>query len=322
MLNVFITVDTEVWPRHADRREAGLTLDIERDIYGITELGEFGVRYQMDVLEAHGLKGVFFVEALFASAGGFEQLTRLVQLIQNRGHEVQLHLHTEWLAWLDPSPLPGRTGQNLKNFSLEEQTSLIALGIANLQKCGAKNICAFRAGNYGANLDTLRALARNGIRYDTSHNTCYLDSACDMREAGPLVQPKTIHDVREFPITFFQDWPGHYRHAQLCACSAHEMQHALQQAWKSGWQSFVLVSHSFELIRRPMDHPAHPDNIVIQRFEKLCSFLASNRDKFQTVGFCDMNDSEISQATTFKPLRSAMHRTARRVGEQFMRRIS
>src|SRR5450432_4005187 len=111
MLDVFITVDTEVWPRYADWRQARLARDIERDIYGMTKQGEFGVGYQMDVLDAHGLRAVFFVEALFAMVVGFEALTRLVQMIQQRGHEVQLHLHTEWLKWIEPSPLPGRTGQ-------------------------------------------------------------------------------------------------------------------------------------------------------------------------------------------------------------------
>src|SRR5262249_8472866 len=149
-----------------------------------------------------------------------------------RGHEVQLHVHTEWLQWLRKSPLPGRVGENLKDFTLDEQTRLIELGLEQLRACGAKNVCAFRAGNYGANVDTLRALARSAIRYDTSYDAAYLNSDCGLDEAGLLLQPTMMHGVCEIPITFFTDWPGHYRHAQLCACSAAEMQHALMQAWK------------------------------------------------------------------------------------------
>src|SRR5438067_1396052 len=124
-VNVFITVDTEVWPKTSTWRETALADDIRRDFYGITSEGEFGVPYQMDVLDAFRLKAVFFVESLFAGVIGLEQLREMVSLIQRRGHEVQLHAHTEWLAWM-PKPLLGeRRGQNLKDFSEDEQTTLI-----------------------------------------------------------------------------------------------------------------------------------------------------------------------------------------------------
>ncbi len=189
MLNVLLTFDTEAWPFTPGWRETALDRDLRRDLYGETPEGAFGLGYQLDVLGAHGLKGVFLVEALFAEAVGLDPLRRVVELIQQKGHEVQLHLHTEWLQWLDPSPLPGRTGLNMKDFSEDEQAALIALGLRNLRACGAADVCAFRAGNYGANFDTLRALARNGVRCDTSHNTCYLNAECGLDTGGPLLQP-------------------------------------------------------------------------------------------------------------------------------------
>ncbi|HVT88189.1 MAG TPA: hypothetical protein VHD56_05005 [Tepidisphaeraceae bacterium] len=322
MLNVFITIDTEAWPSK-NWREAGLQPDFDLDVYGKTSDGEFGVGYQMDVLDAHQLKAVFFIEALSAPIVGMDRLRQLVQFIQGRGHEVQLHVHSEWLEWLNPSPLPGRTGQNLKDFSLDEQARLVAAGLGNLQACGATDVCAFRAGNYGANLDTLAALARHGIRYDTSHNTCYLESDCGMKDAGILLQPKQINGVCEIPISFFEDWPGHYRHAQLCACSAAEMENALMQAWRAGWFSFVLVSHGFELIRdrkHPL-RPARSDSTVVRRFHRVCEFLNHNRDKFRTSGFSDLDPAAIPHIDAARPLRSRIGRTVKRVGEQLLRRI-
>ena len=99
--------------------------DLRRDIYGETAAGKFGVPFQLDVLDEYELKGVFFVEALFADAVGVQPLRNIVHLVQSRGHEVQLHLHTEWLDWLEPSPLPGRHGQNMKDFAEDEQDMLI-----------------------------------------------------------------------------------------------------------------------------------------------------------------------------------------------------
>jgi hypothetical protein len=323
MLNVFITIDTEAWPRDPDWRASALQRDIERDIHGATPEGHFGIGYQMDRLDAHGLKGVFFVEALCACAIGLEPLRAIVALIQARGHEVQLHLHTEWLAWMSRPLLPGRTGQNMKDFTEDEQSLLIAQGLRNLKACGATALCASRAGNYGADFNTLRALARNGVLYDTSHNTYYLHAECGLRTAQPLVQPQRIEGVHEFPIAFFRDWPGHYRHAQLCACTAGELEHALMTTWKRGWYSFVLVTHSFELIRgrKRAGRAPSADAIVIRRFERLCRFLGENRDKFRTSGFNEIDPEEIPPALAGAPLRSSVPRTMGRFLEQLARRV-
>jgi peptidoglycan/xylan/chitin deacetylase (PgdA/CDA1 family) len=322
-LNVLITVDAEVWPRTPGWRESALREDLRRDIYGATTTGAYGLPYQMDVLDAHGLKGVFFIEALCASAVGPEPLREVVKLVQDRGHEVQLHAHTEWLKWMEPSLLPGRTGQNLKDFAAEEQFILLGAALENLRAAGGTEVCAFRAGNYGANFDTLRALARLGIRYDTSHNTCYLNAECGLRTSGPELHPREIEGVWEFPIAYFQDWPGHYRHAQLCACSAAELRRTLVQAWQGGWSCYVLVSHGFELLRRRKQAgvTALADRAVIRRFESLCRFLGANRDMFRTAGFLDLDPAEIPPPTSTRPLRSNVARTALRFAEQVSRRV-
>ena len=239
MLNVFITVDTEILDTCARPQEeesciytsapekSAFSEDIQRDIYGITSNGEFGLRFQIDMLNTYGLKAVFFVDPFFALLSGLESLREIIGVIQEGGHEIQLHLHTEWLRKMSDPILSGRTGRNIRDFSGEEQQLLIARGIEMIRACGVESICAFRAGNFGANFDTLRALARNGILYDTSHNTCYLDSTCDMQTEDLLLQPKRIYGIYEFPIGFFKDRPNHYRHAQLCACSSWEMENAL-----------------------------------------------------------------------------------------------
>jgi hypothetical protein len=320
-MNVYLTVDTEVWPRFRDWRETRLERDLRRDIQGATDRGDFGVPFQIRVLNDHGLKASFLVESLFACAVGLDPLRQIVGSIREGGHEVQLHLHTEWLSRIDPPLLPGRTGQHCRDFTEDEQTLLIARGADNLRACGVADVCAFRAGNYGANFDTLRALARNGIRFDTSHNTCYLDSACGLRTPEPLLQPKWIENVYELPVAFFEDRPGHYRHAQLCATSAREMENALRGAWEQGWSSFVIVSHGFELLkdRKQTSRPARPDRIVIKRFERLCRFLANNTDKFRTAFLADAPPVDVPQPA--RPLRSRLHHTAWRVTEQLARRV-
>lgn len=291
-------------------------------MHGVTARGEFSLSYQMDVLDAHGLKTVFLVESLFACAVGIEALGEIVAMIQARGHEVQLHVHPEWLAWMPDSILPGRTGQNLKEFTEEEQGVILARGLDNLRQAGALNVQAFRAGNYGADFATLRALARLGIPFDTSYNRCYLDAECGLRLPDPLVQPRMVEGVCEVPISYFSDYPGHLRHVQLCACSHREVRQAVTQAWRLGWRTFVLVSHSFELLRRDrFGIPNAPDRVMIKRFERLCQFLGANRDQFRTAGFSDLDPPTILRPSPMRGLQSSIVSTTLRHGEPLIRRL-
>ena len=318
-LNVFLTIDTE-FSRSRCRGDAAA--NIRNDIYGKTDAGDFGITYQADILRRHGLRATFFVEALCACVTGIEPLRRVVDAIQTQGHEVQLHLHPEWLRRMSRPLLGARTGQHLRDYDLEDQTTLIAKGLENLAAAGAADICAFRAGSYAANFQTLRALARNGIRIDSSYNACYLDSTCGLRTESLLTQPAVLEGVCEIPISFFEDWPGHYRHLQLAACSRWELEKMLSQAAVRGWHSVAIVSHSFELIKRVRRNqkPPLPDWVVIRRFERLCEFLAVNKHRFATVGFSEVNSETFPQVASPAPLKSKILRTAGRMGEQLLRR--
>ena len=325
MLSVFFTVDTEAHPASPDWADRGLADEIRRDIDGVTPEGEFGAFYQADVLKSHGLKGVFFVEALFSYAAGIEPLRRIAGGLLERGHEVGLHLHPEWLRRAPKvSVLPGKEGQAMLAFSEDDQTTLIGKGVEQLNKAGVPNVQSFRAGGYAANFDTLRALSRNGVLYDSSHNFCWFGQTCGLETDELLLQPRRIHGVYEFPVSYFQDWPGHYRHAELCACSFGEMQSALLRAWREGWHSFVIVSHSFELIKRVSRNgrPAGvPDKTVIRRFQKLCHFLAAHPDKFRTETFAGFDPQSLTSRPYTKPLPGFLPHTIWRFAEQAYRRM-
>lgn len=326
-VNVLITVDTEIWPEiiAANRRAelASIKGRIDKCIYGLSPKGAYGISYQMDVLDKYGLKAVFFVEALCACAIGIEPLAEIVTKILLRGHEVQLHIHTEWLEWMDKPILDGIAGKNIKEFSEKEQSQLISRGLQNIKEAGVSSIQAFRAGNYGANFATLSALAKNGIFFDSSYNYCYITDACALNLSEPLLQSRMIDKVCEVPISFFSDYPGHCRHAQLCACSYREMTSTLNHAWLSGWQTFVIVSHSFEFLKRRSKGAKQwqPCMVNIRRFEKLCSFLSKNRDKYQTVGFSQLDPYSISRQVFSQEFKSKIAVTILRYGEQFIARM-
>src|SRR5690348_12737509 len=98
MTEVLITIDTELSPA-AHRRGVGAEENFACAMLGQVSDGEWGIKYQLGQFRAHGLKAVFFVEALSADIVGLDFLKRTIDPILSAGHEVQLHIHTEWLEW-------------------------------------------------------------------------------------------------------------------------------------------------------------------------------------------------------------------------------
>lgn len=311
-LPVFLTIDTEAWCESGS--PAAYEEAHSRFVRGETAKGAYGIDYQARILNQHGLRAAFFVEALAATVFGRATLRDTVERVQAAGQKVELHLHPEWLRWAKDPPVPARSSQ-LGDFPEEEQTLLIRLGLEELCAAGARDVIGLRAGNYGADARTLRSARAAGLTYDTSYNACYLSSTCRLRPPTPLLGPARLEGLVELPISVFQDFPGHFRHAQLNACSFRELRAALEQAHARGFAAFVIVSHSFELLDRTRRR--EPDPFTIRRWEALCRYLDEHRDRFRT----DCFDGTLpTEAPPDGPLVGSPLRTALRVGEQLVRR--
>lgn len=316
MLDVVITVDVEIWCdgwRDLDARFAGA---FRRYIFGPTAGGGYGLPYQLQVLSDHGLVGVFFVEALFAARFGPGPLAEIVGMIRAAGHEVQLHMHTEWVDEALEPLLPNIDGkrQHLRHFSREEQQILIHKGKAMLQQAGAGAVNAFRAGSFGFNHDTLHALAANGLNFDSSYNASLSGPDSGVMPGCLLTDPVHCNGIDEYPITVFRDGRG-LQHAQLTCCSSAEMEGLLWQALHQGRQAFVLLLHNSELLNQAK---TRRDPVAVERFRQLCMFLERNRDSFRTIGFA--GPQRTAAGFQHGPLDSPLYRTGWRLLEQAYRR--
>ena len=318
MLDVFFTVDVEIWCDGWHNLDEKFPDAFRKYIYGPTAKGDYGLPYTLRVLNDHGLEGVFFVEPIFSSRFGEQPLAEIVGLVGESGHEVQLHLHPEWV---DESKIPlllgvhGKRSQ-LRDFSTAEQTSLIGAGIKLLQQAGASNINAFRAGGFAFNKDTLSALSANGILFDSSYNAslCGLDSG--VMPGVVVVEPIECAGTYEYPVTVFNDGTQSLRHAQLTACSYQEMEGLLWQALEAERNAFVILSHGSELLNPAKNRP---DEVVVKRFHQLCSFFDQNRDSFCVRGFHGLKPRSVLQQPL--PLVSPVWKTGTRMFEQAYRRI-
>lgn len=276
MVKVYLTIDTEYeFGFTAKHGQASRAANFDRAIRGRTPDGDAGIFHQMDVLEASGLKAVFFVDPLPGLYWGRRAVAEIVEPVLRRGHDVQLHLHTEWLALLGArNPLSRRTGTSMKDFTRDEQRDLIAAGIDLLTAAGAPRPVAFRAGNYAANDDTLRALADLGMAYDSSHAPALARPGADCAIGlGPEDRrPLRRHGVIEVPAGCIGDAFGGLRHAQITALSCREIEAALRHAQGNGVPDFTLVSHSFELLCRRRERI---NRIVQRRFARTCQAIAA-----------------------------------------------
>lgn len=318
MLDVFVTVDVEVWCGGWDNIDEKFPTAFKRYVYGQTEQGSFGLPYQTELLVEHGLTGVFFVEPLFSTRFGMEPLVEIVDLLKSTKQEIQLHLHTEWVDEAKTPLLQNIKGkrQHLRYFNLDEQTLLIKKGKALLESAGAPPVNAFRAGSFGFNLDTLRALHANGIPFDSSYNVTQFGLDSGVLPGIPVFSPIECEGIHEYPMTVFKDGFGKLRHAQITACSFSEFEGLLWDALAAGTQSFVLLSHNFELLNQAKDRP---DRVAVRRFEKLCKFLDRNRDCFSVRGFHGLVPQVFTEQP--EPLSSPSWRTAGRLLEQIYRKV-
>lgn len=317
MLDVFFTVDVEVWCDGWQDIDRKFPAAFSKYIYGPTPKGDFGLPFQLDVLKHHGLTGVFFVEPLFSARFGEQPLAEIVGLVRERNQEVQLHLHTEWVDEANGVVLEGAhtKRKHLRHYSVGEQAVLIDKGIKLLNRAGERHINAFRAGSFAFNKDTLSALAANGITFDSSYNASMFGLDSGVMPGTTVVEPVECEGVYEYPMMVFRDGTRSLRHAQLTSCSYREMEGLLWQALENERSAFVILSHGSELL-----NPAksRPDDVVVERFQKLCSFLDRNRDSFRVRGFQGLEPQTRQRQP--EPLASPIWKTGARMLEQAYRR--
>lgn len=319
MLPVLITIDTEYSSalyRQGPGRDR--TFNFDRAIACRSRWGECGIFYQMDRLERHGLKGVFFVDPMPAMVWGQKAVDEVVQPILARGHGVQLHLHPEWLELADRNVAPvGGFGRNIAEFPLTDQRALLEYAIERLVEAGADRPIAFRAGNYGADDNTLRVLSSLGLLYDSSFPAGIARSPCAISLPPGQLSPVRHHGVTELPIGAIAARGGALRHAQITALSRREMKEAIIHAADSGWPLFVLVSHSFELFDRTN---GVPNWLVRRRFDKLCEWLetSSVARSARFVDLPELLEPPPSSPEKLAPLPHQPLRSAMRMAEQYV----
>lgn len=305
MIQVLFTVDTECSLGGAWENPGLQPVDATRSVLGRIASSYYGTPRIMDVLEEHGLRGTFFVEVFAGMNSASPGLSEAYSEMVRRGHDVQLHLHPVHFYYhqrktgqLDPDTLPADKDM-FAAHPLEKQVEMLKTGIALFQKMIGQAPVAFRAGNFGADLNTVAAVEKVGMRFDSSFNASYASTDCKIDPGGAVNRPWQRGKVWEIPITNFQTgkWGlTSLKQLNINAISLWEMKNVLEQAERIGLRTVTFIAHSFSLFKVAdlQFRNLRPDRLVLRRFRGLCRYLKENSDRFRVVGFSDLDLTSLS----------------------------
>lgn len=322
LLNVFITVDTEHSIGGAFLEPTLKPVGNDKRIYGRFAGREYGIPLIMDIADRYDIPLTFFVEVLNKYYFGEQETREVCRYILDRGHDVQLHLHPNFLNFKEQDPRARRYGDNMSSYSLDQQAALIAEGRELLTRyCGHAPV-AFRAGNYGADRNTLKALAANGFRFDSSFNAAY--PAQSRRISSEILNDAAmIEGLWELPVTnFIEALPlraSRYKPFDLNGVSFPEMRSVINQAQSGlGPVNLTFVLHSFSFFKG-LDAQYSRVKIrdyVVRRFENLCRFLQQLRASLRCWNLNDFADRGTIEAGVSRFVKVAPHISIARGLEQ------
>ena len=299
-VNVFITVDTEHSIGGAFQNPNLTPVGNEKRVFGKIGDTAYGIPLIMDIADSCKLPVTFFVEVLNKHFFGEDESRKVCRYIIDQGHDVQLHLHPNYLNFTRSAPEKLYFNDNIYCYDLSRQVELIREGKELLIKYGAKFPIAFRAGNFAADNNTLTALKENGFLIDSSYNNCYLGNHCRIDNIK-INDASMVEHIWEFPITNFREFSSlrqkKTRPLDINGVSFYEIKSVLEQAPGCGRKNITILLHSFSFIKAydAQYNKMNPRFRVIRRFEKLCRFLSENSQTFKVVTFGSLDKQELEK---------------------------
>lgn len=227
-----ITIDTE-FSSHPG--ELGLTGRVDGEEVGALRLGQ--------LCRAQGIRATFFMDVFIRDAARCELMRTTGRQLLALGHDLELHTHPDGLY-------DARRGY-LALYSFEEQVAMLREGRRRFIEWFGVEPVAHRAGDWGANRDTVRALGVVGIPVDSSWYVGW--PTCRLAQFGTRTnRPQVLDGILEVPPTvFFNNSLGLGQAYRLVSTDGQpygEVEHVLRRLNDSDAGLVMSVFHSFSLL--------------------------------------------------------------------------
>ena len=239
----------------------------------------------LEIFDRHKVKGVFFASVYEHCRFNKEAIRDVLQYIDSRGHDVQLHTHPFWCY--------GR--EHMWQYSLPEQIKIIKDGRNLLNEWLGRYPIAHRAGAYGINQDTLNSLYRNSIYVDSSmfhqHDNCKLTwSVNNVVEHNGIVEIPITGFYRQYYLDTTL-WRFKYKKrfvkTDINWCSYEELLAFVNEAKENNIRVINLFMHSYSLLKVDHAYRRFETNArVTERLEKLLEICTQDAD----ISFITMQD--------------------------------
>jgi len=270
---IIITVDVE--STYFD----GVSISLPEQVQAICTGGiPCGLQGMVSQLKRRDYQATFFLNVFEHKAYGVETIRNLAAWLTKSGQDVQLHTHPHWAY--------DTNRKYMYQYNLQEQTEIIREGKELLKEWTGKEITAHRAGAYGADANTLKALIKNAIYYDSSlfygHEASKINSL-DLKMNvlsmfGPLYElPVTIYKKNGYPPI----WGNNLKPMSVIRKydvnwfgNQNEARQALDQAIVSNIDFIILFLHSPSFIKgRNSAGEMIADLEAIRTFEMVLDYI-------------------------------------------------
>lgn len=239
---------------------------------------EWGLGRMLGVFQSRCIPATFFLDVYGHDPSDLAEQRRAAELIVASGQDLQLHTH--------PGPAFDPARPQLRDYSLAEQQDIIEHGRSKILAWTGERPTCHRAGDWGADDTSLKALHSCGMRADFSASPWSTNCGID-RESIARNGWAQIGGMLCGIGTCFRDRiTGRIRRVDIGGTSRHEVLDILSRRI----DPFVLTLHSFSLVRFNRSRTrfsAEPDYIT--RLLEVCR-IASDVYGYQI--------STVSQAVT------------------------
>lgn len=267
----FISFDVEALPGRADQDH------VNRLIWGKMSNGEYGIRRLCNILNQHKIKGNFLIDISSCVLYGDKIVSEIGNFILEQGHELHVHLHSEWLIrkWNIQGAFTGPASMNLLdrniNIAFMKFSAFKYRQIFNLEPV------LFRAGGFHFNTYTVEGAGLVGFKMLSNYNATRHASYFDISDKGSRNEPfEWENGLIELPVDFspeplsfvWEKYEGAFDRVRD----------------RKETKTFNLTLHSWSLLGRTgeyFDHvvPEHEDKL-----HKICNHL---NEHTQPVGYSD-----------------------------------
>lgn len=271
------------------------TNHVDKLIFGAGKGGVYGVEMLSNIFNEYNVKATFFVDFAECFIHGDKKILAAAELISEKGHDVQLHIHPEVLLGNNKNGIQ----KDFSRLSLDEARLAFDYAQTKYYMLYKKQAHIFRAGSCKINSHTITAAKEYGIEissnYNSSKSSGYPIHKID--NGGPFFWSNGIFEV---PVDVFIP----------TLCQHNDLNDNLKKYFLNNninREYLNILFHSWSLLQRdPNGYHTQTNAFIIERFHEIienvlevstmCGYDQIEKNVYttidtETVLYCDDRES-------------------------------